>query len=100
MNPSSNQRAEKLLRSQVSAYRWREFKATGWLRVKGPSGRTWKIFRSGTVEGRCIVWDCRALQCGRGGTCPCEHIPNWDRVLAVKLMIECDEDLFLRTALI
>jgi len=92
----AERRAEELLQSQLSPEEWHQLVTQGYLRVQSPSksSRTYLIPRyRGLVrvyeQGRSVMRLCVG---------PVEAMPDHDVVLMHKLMIEGNEEEYLKTA--
>lgn len=89
-------KADQLLESVLDEVQRQHFKATDSFLVVGRSGKLYRIRRgrSGNVDevepnGRVVQRYCAH---------PVEFVPDGDTMVAQKLMLECDEDAFLRMA--
>jgi hypothetical protein len=91
----AEERAWQLLQRTLSAEQARTLQAEGYFTVQAPSGRRYRLTHDGLIYGLrrppdtptesfCLV--------------PTTELPCGDRVLALKLMIETNEQGFLRTA--
>jgi len=92
----ADRRADLLLESQLSPDEWNQLVTQGYLRVQSPSrpNRTYLIPRyRGLVrvyeQGRSVMRLCVG---------PVEQVPDADVVLMHKLMIEGNEEEYLKTA--
>ena len=90
------ERAERLLEACLSLAQRDQFQSEGWFLVRSPSGRRYQIRRGRArnvievnMQGRRL----RTLCCH-----PVDGVPDADTMLAQKLMLETQEDEFLRLA--
>jgi hypothetical protein len=105
VRPSATQaalKARELLLEQLTPEQRASFEQHDWFLVRGQSGRHYRIRDDGHVVAnievveRDLLGHDRVLHrlCGHIG----EHVPQADHLLAQKLMLEADEDAFLRLA--
>jgi len=90
------QRAERLLKANLTLEQTAQLEAQGWFEVLGSLGRRYRIWQ-GQVRN--------VIRLGEDGTpaqrlCahPAEYVPDEDAMLAQKLLIEVDEEAFAKIA--
>jgi hypothetical protein len=92
MRKSAAERAERLLEACLTSGQREQLQKTGWFVVYSKSGRGYQI-RRGRARNVVEVNTRRTYCCH-----PVENVPDADTMLAQKLMIETQEDEFLRLA--
>lgn len=93
---AAERRAEELLKSNLSEEQQNDFEKNGWFLIDAASGKKYRIKRAreGNVELLNPDGTRKARYCAHPKI-PC---PNPDTMLAQKLMLETDEDNFLKVA--
>jgi hypothetical protein len=86
------ERAERLLEACLTSGQREQLQKNGWFVVYSKSGRAYQI-RRGRARNVVEVNTRRTYCCH-----PVDNVPDADTMLAQKLMIESQEDEFLRTA--
>lgn len=89
---AAGERAERLLVACLSSQQRGQLQAQGWFTVQGRSGRVFQI-RRGRVRNVVEIATRRTYCCH-----PVDGVPDADTMLCQKLMIETQEDEFLRLA--
>jgi len=86
------ERAEKLLESCLTSEQRGQLAKHGWFTVVARSGRVYQIKRG---RARNVI----EMRTGRTYCChPIDNVPDADTMLAQKMMLEVEEDEFLRMA--
>jgi len=89
---AASDRAERLLEACLSTTQRDQLSSVGWFSVRAPSGRVYQI-RRGRARNVVEMTTRRTYCCH-----PIDGVPDADTMLAQKLMIETQEEEFLRLA--
>jgi hypothetical protein len=92
---AAEERAWQLLQRNLSAEQARTLKAELSFTTQAKSGRRYRIFHDGVIYG---ISRQTHTPTDRFCLVPTTEVPRGDRLLAIKLMIETNEQGFLRTA--
>jgi len=91
----AKKKALSLLRQNVSAKQWKDYKELGYFEVISQKGNVYRIY-----EGRSR--NVKKIVDGKVAEILCAHpglqVPNPDTLLSQKLMLECEEDTFRNIA--
>lgn len=90
-------RADRLLRSYLSADQVSSVDREGWFEVVSSRGRPWRILVGYSVRN-CLLLDEKRKKVSRWCLQQAELVPEEDANLAQKLLLETDEDAFLAVA--
>lgn len=96
---AAKHRARELLLQHLTAEQRHTFEKNGWFVVEGSkSKRKYKITANDNCAANIYVLDGEKVKHRICGHCKLDQVPLADHLLAQKVMLECDEDSFLKIA--
>lgn len=92
------ERARELFEAQLTSQQREDYQQFGYIDIVGSEGHRYRIFTNMGVSGN-VLWESETSGMWRGGLCAYyPEVPTYDTFLGQKLMLETDEQKFLKKA--